>query len=168
MLGDIKLQGPRGSKSQGGVVVLIVRGPPLPSPKLPEREFFIDNLLVRIHLPLALVPPVTPHGGVRRFRWGWIPGCCVTKFALQKALKSIARDKLTFDERVVLHRAALPSTLRPPPPPRVNPSLASSSTRSVMRRDVLARGGSPNRLTGYHESLYRIRESSAPGGARGR
>jgi len=32
-------------------------------------------------------------------------GCYVTKFAPHKALKLIARGKLTFDERVVVHRA---------------------------------------------------------------
>jgi hypothetical protein len=37
-------------------------------------------------------------------RCGWIPGYYVTKFAPHKALGLIARGKLTFDERVVLHR----------------------------------------------------------------
>ena len=45
-----------------------------------------------------------PHGGVRGFRWGRIPGCYVTKPAPHEALKLIARGMLTFDERVVLHR----------------------------------------------------------------
>jgi len=31
-----------------------------------------------------------PHGGVRRFRWGRIPGCYVTKFTQHKTLKLIA------------------------------------------------------------------------------
>ena len=33
----------------------------------------------------------------------WILGCCVTKFAPRKTLKSIACCKLTFDERVIPH-----------------------------------------------------------------
>ena len=33
-----------------------------------------------------------------------VSGCYVTKFAPHKALKITARAKLTFDERVVLHR----------------------------------------------------------------
>ena len=45
-----------------------------------------------------------PHGGVRRFRWTRIPGCYVAKCAPHKALKLIARGKLTFGERAVLNR----------------------------------------------------------------
>ena len=40
----------------------------------------------------------------RVFRRGRIPRCYVTKFAPRKALYLIAWGKLTFDERVVLHR----------------------------------------------------------------
>ena len=36
----------------------------------------------------------------RRFRWGWIPECFVTKSAPHKALKVSARGKLIFDEKV--------------------------------------------------------------------
>ena len=46
---------------------------------------------------------VDPHGGLRRFRWERIPGCHVTEFAPQKALKLITWGKLTFDDRVVVH-----------------------------------------------------------------
>jgi len=46
---------------------------------------------------------VVPQGGLRGFRWGWIPGCCVTNFAPRKAPKLVERGKLTFDERFVLH-----------------------------------------------------------------
>ena len=45
-----------------------------------------------------------PLGGAQGFRWDRIPGCYVTNFARHKALKLIARGKLIFDERVVLHR----------------------------------------------------------------
>jgi len=40
------------------------------------------------------------------FRSSHILGCYVTKVALHTALKLIARGKLTFDKRVVLHRVA--------------------------------------------------------------
>jgi hypothetical protein len=43
-----------------------------------------------------------PLGGVRGFRWPQILGCCVTKFVSHKALRLIACDKSTFDERGVL------------------------------------------------------------------
>ena len=42
-----------------------------------------------------------------------IPGCYVTKYAPHKALKLISRGKLTFEERVVLHRVV---ESRPKPP----------------------------------------------------
>jgi hypothetical protein len=44
------------------------------------------------------------RGGVRGVRPPSIPGCYVTKFIPNKALKLIVRCKLTFDERVELHR----------------------------------------------------------------
>ena len=37
-----------------------------------------------------------PLGGARGFRFPYISGCCVTKFAPHKALKFIARCKLTL------------------------------------------------------------------------
>ena len=48
-------------------------------------------------------PGTLPHGGVRGFRWGRIPGGYVTKFAPHGALELIVRGKLTLDERGVLH-----------------------------------------------------------------
>jgi len=45
-------------------------------------------------------------GGVRRFRLGWIPGCCVTLIEPHKVSQLIARGKITLDETVVLHRVA--------------------------------------------------------------
>ena len=41
---------------------------------------------------------------VRAIRSARMPGCCVTKFSPNKALKLIARCKLTIDERVKLQR----------------------------------------------------------------
>ena len=45
-----------------------------------------------------------PSARWARFRWGQSFGCYVTKFAPHRALKLIVSGKLTFDERVVLHR----------------------------------------------------------------
>ena len=45
-----------------------------------------------------------PLGGIPTPRWGRISGCYVTNFGLHKALKLLARGRMTFDERVVLHR----------------------------------------------------------------
>jgi len=47
-----------------------------------------------------------PHGGLRGFRRPHILGCYVTRCALHKTLKLIAWCKLTFNERVVVHRVA--------------------------------------------------------------
>ena len=47
-----------------------------------------------------------PHGGAHGVRPPSIPGCFVTKYATHLALKLIARCRLTFDGRFVLHRAA--------------------------------------------------------------
>ena len=49
-------------------------------------------------------PKPEPHGGLRGFRRPSIPGCYVTKFARRKPRNLIAWCKLTFDERVVVHR----------------------------------------------------------------
>ena len=64
-----------------------------------------------------------PHGGPPKIRWGRNLGCYVTNFAPNKALKFIARGKLTFDERVVIHRVA-----------GVTPTLCSNPTTSPHRR----------------------------------
>ena len=85
------------------------------------------QVTVRAYIPLSHTPltsnfllPSTPRPrtgrvfeiqGVVSTRWSSkvsIPlesAGLVTKFASHKALKSIARCKLTFDDRIVLHRA---------------------------------------------------------------
>ena len=45
-----------------------------------------------------------PHGGARGFGSPCVLGCCMTTFPPHKALLLNAYCKLTFDERVVLHR----------------------------------------------------------------
>ena len=59
--------------------------------------FWNVKFLRKSHTRMALC-------GLRGFRWGRIQGCHVTNFAPYRALKLIARCKLTFDERRVLHR----------------------------------------------------------------
>jgi len=53
--------------------------------------------------PLGAVVRFPSHGGIRGFRPPSVPGGNVTQFAPHKALRLIARGKLTFDERVALH-----------------------------------------------------------------
>ena len=47
------------------------------------------------------------HGGVRGVRSHNLKGGNVTKFAPHNAVRLIASGKLTFDERVVLHRVGV-------------------------------------------------------------
>ena len=102
--------------------VIIPRSSVRHSPPLPTREFPAKPLSVysmpqttrprcRVCLRCCLLKGL-PHRGVRGFRWPKFLGCYVTKFAPHKAPKLIARGKLTFDARVVLHRA---SGVRPCP-----------------------------------------------------
>ena len=72
-----------------------------------------------------------PHGGVRGFRSFSNPGCYVTRLSPNKAIKSIARGKLTFDERVVLHRVDVPHGGR-------------TAQSSPLGRSVIDRGGPIN------------------------
>ena len=55
-------------------------------------------------LSAHIAPSWVPLSGVRGSRPPSILGCYVTRFAPHLASKSIARGKLTFDERVELHR----------------------------------------------------------------
>ena len=50
------------------------------------------------------VSPPSPHGGLCGLRSPYVLGCYVITCAPHKALKLIARCKLTSEERVVLHR----------------------------------------------------------------
>jgi len=57
----------------------------------------------------AMKQSIAFHCGLRGFRWGKNLGCCVAKCAPHKALKFIARGKLTFVERLVVHRVVVPA-----------------------------------------------------------
>ena len=61
------------------------------------------------------------QGGAREYRPPYLLGCYVTEYAPHKALNLIALVKLTFDERVVLHRAvAGEEALARAPRPRIH------------------------------------------------
>ena len=78
---------------------------PFPGPLVQPRSWSCWQLSKPSYEFLfSLFGLTNPHGPLRGFRWPQILGCCVTKFAPQKALELIASCKLTFDESVVLHR----------------------------------------------------------------
>ena len=90
----------------GGVVRAGGRSSLLPAPNVsrPARKPQFSCQTLQSALPAGNAA----HGGLRRFLWGRIPGCYVTKFAPHMALKSSAGGKLTFSERVAVHRVDHP------------------------------------------------------------
>ena len=75
-------------------VVPVRRSQPLPSEKATGREFFIDNLLVRIHLIIVMIRWTGLAPWESEFPFVWAGGV--------QAIKSILRGKLTFNDRVLL------------------------------------------------------------------